>query len=459
MNWPILKNKMRKELTILIIVYNKEKNVKAVMQSLRTYADVDNLSVVVVDNGSTDGLRNWAASQEDFTYVYMDEGKLPFGAVINMVKKELEIKGDLLITNGCFLLTPNCLSRMLKTLYEEKQIGAVGALSFYFWYFNNYQTQMDMCEYEEMINRALNVTECANKQVMALEPETILFKAEMLEKLEGFDESFDEQVYVMKDYCLNMVINDWKLMVCNTAFWYNVDASEDWKQYPNPLEDIKLEQKWGMHYFGSLGNGNVADRIKEDKNAEFSVLEVGCDCGATLLEIKNRYPNVHVYGSEINEKSAEIAAHIATVTIDNIEECNLKYEAETFDYIIFADVLEHLKNPEEVIKYSKTLLKKGGSIIANIPNLSHISVVEQLLRGNFTYTETGLLDKTHIHFFVYNEIIKMFEETGLSIYHIVHIREILSEQQETLINKLLSISPELEEHMLKTFQYLVCAKK
>lgn len=446
-------------LIVLIIVHNKEKYVKASLQSLRMYADVDNLSVVVVDNGSSDGLRNWAASQEDFTYIYMDEGKLPFGTVINKVKDEIEINGDLLITNGCFLLTPNCLSRMLQTLYEEEQIGAVGALSYYFWHFNNYQTQTDICEYEEMISQALTVTECAGKRVMALDPATILFKAEMLEKLGGFDESFEEQVYVMKDYCLNMVINDWKLMVCNTAFWYNVDTSEDWKQYPNPLEDIKLEQKWGMHYFGSLDNCNIVDCIKEDKNAEISVLEVGCDCGATLLEIKNRYPNAHVYGSEINEKSAAIAVHVATVTVDNIEECNLKYEVETFDYIIFGDVLEHLRNPKEVVKYSKNLLKKGGSIIANIPNLSHISVVEQLLRGDFTYTETGLLDKTHIHFFAYNEIIKMFKETGLNIYQIIHVQESLNEQQEALINKLLSISPELKEHMLKAVQYLVCAKK
>lgn len=116
------------------------------------------------------------------------------------------------------------------------------------------------------------------------------------------------------------------------------------------------------------------------------------------MDIRNAYPNAGIYGTDINESAISIARHIAIASVDNIEECNLNYPEGKFKYILFGDVLEHLRNPIEVLKYCKTLLSKDGKIIASIPNLMHISVVDDLLRGNFTYTETGLLDKTHINF-------------------------------------------------------------
>ena len=55
-----------------------------------------------------------------------------------------------------------------------------------------------------------------------------------------------------------------------------------------------------------------------------------------------------------------------------------------FDYIIFGDVLEHLHDPMAALAYCKDFLKEEGRIIANIPNVMHISVIEELLKGNFT---------------------------------------------------------------------------
>lgn len=60
-------------------------------------------------------------------------------------------------------------------------------------------------------------------------------------------------------------------------------------------------------------------------------------------------------------------------------------------------------------------MNEGGEILASIPNLMYISVIEQLLYGNFTYTDIGLLDKTYIHLFTYNEIVRMFDEAGYDI--------------------------------------------
>lgn len=448
-----------KQLVIMMIVYNQEEEVKVSLNSIRAYADVDDLSVIVVDNSSSDGLRSWAEGQEDFTYVYMDEGKLPFGVAANKVMEALEIKGDVLITNGGFLLTPHCLSRMQESLHAEENIGAVGARSYYFIVHNNYQNLDSMGLYEEMLEKAEVCEKTDDKRVMALAPEAILFKAETLEQIGRFDESVNSQANVMRDYCVRLILKDWKLMVCNSAFLYNIENLDSVNEWPNELDNRILEQKWGIHYFACADNANIVNFIDEDKYAEISVLEVGCDCGGTLLEIKNRYPRAHVYGAEINEHSAAVAAHFATVCVNNIEQCNLDYSPETFDYIIFADVLEHLRNPLEVVKYVKGLLKKGGHLICSIPNVCHIHIWNQLLKGNFTYTEMGLLDKTHIHLFTYNEIVRMFEEAGYHDLAVACTVDEIDQEEQELIHKLLAMGPELEEHMLTTFQYLVKVRK
>ena len=447
-----------KQLVIMMIVHNQEEEVKVSLNSIRAYADVDDLSVIVVDNGSSDGLRNWAEGQEDFTYVYMDEGKLPFGLVVNKVMEALEIKGDLLITNGCFLITPHCLSRMQESLHAEETVGAVGAVSYYFGKYNNYQNLDSMGLYEEMLGQAEVCEKTDDKQVMILSPEVILFKAEALIQIGRFDESINSQLNVMIDYNLRLVLKDWKLMACNSAFLYNIENIDN-MEWPSEQDNKLLQQKWGIHYFACHGNHHIVNYIKEDKCAEIHVLEIGCDCGGTLLEIKNRYPRAHVYGAEINEHSAALAAHFATVCVNNIEQCNLDYSPETFDYIIFGDVLEHLRNPLEVVKYVRSLLKKDGCLICSIPNVCHINIWKQLLKGNFTYTEIGLLDKTHIHLFTYNEIVRMFEEAGYHDLDVACTVDEISQEEQELIHKLLAMGPELEEHMLTTFQYLVKVRK
>ena len=97
-------------------------------------------------------------------------------------------------------------------------------------------------------------------------------------------------------------------------------------------------------------------------------------------------------------------------------------------------------------------------MIASIPNLMHISVMEQLLHGRFAYEDAGLLDRTHIHFFTYYEILLMFQREGYSVENVRMTGIGLTGEQEALMQRLLEISGNVEPFMYDTFQYLVRAK-
>lgn len=125
------------------------------------------------------------------------------------------------------------------------------------------------------------------------------------------------------------------------------------------------------------------------------------NCKVTCIE---KIPEMAEIGKKYAEKM--IVADVETYFWE-------KELTEKYDLIVFADILEHLSNPTNIIKRSLPFLKEDGFMITSIPNISHNSILMELRNGNFNYREIGLLDNTHIHFFTRNGIEEIFEENSL----------------------------------------------
>ena len=161
-----------------------------------------------------------------------------------------------------------------------------------------------------------------------------------------------------------------------------------------------------------------------------------------------------VFGLKYNNKTY-LSKYIATIMKEKLDLENIK-----FDYILFGDVLEHLHNPSKVIHNCHHILKKKGKIISSIPNLMHFTVLHELINGNFHYADTGLLDKTHIHFFTYNEIVKMYEENDFNVISTVasNVTPMLSKKDSDFIDALTKLSSHKNDMLFKAFQYITLAE-
>lgn len=147
------------------------------------------------------------------------------------------------------------------------------------------------------------------------------------------------------------------------------------------------------------------------------VLDVGCSDGRLGRELK-KHKKCVVYGIEIDKSDAAAAKRALDKVFDfNIETSPPPSElaSQQFDVIILADVIEHFTDPVAALKKLRKFLRKDGRLIFSIPNMAHISVRLQLLAGEFDYTETGLLDRTHLHFYNFNEVVRVFTNAGLQI--------------------------------------------
>ncbi len=102
---------------------------------------------------------------------------------------------------------------------------------------------------------------------------------------------------------------------------------------------------------------------------------------------------------------------------------------ETFDVIILADVLEHLRSPEIVLQLilERHLLSPEGFLVISIPNATHEGVVGELLTGKFTYRETGLLDSTHLRFFSRDSFLAFCESAGFTVTRLHRTRRTLEQ--------------------------------
>lgn len=145
------------------------------------------------------------------------------------------------------------------------------------------------------------------------------------------------------------------------------------------------------------------------------VLEFGPATGRMTKYLKQNL-NCKVYIVEIDEEAARKAIQYAVDGItEDIENYGWaeRFKDIKFDYICFADVLEHLRFPDRVLKSCKQLLANDGSIFVSIPNIAHNSVVLNLLNNKFEYTNVGLLDNTHIKFFTYESLLNMISTCDL----------------------------------------------
>jgi SAM-dependent methyltransferase len=148
------------------------------------------------------------------------------------------------------------------------------------------------------------------------------------------------------------------------------------------------------------------------------IVEVGCSSGALARAYKKLNPDAHYIGVEIDDSYAELAReHCDEVLAFNIEDAESSFLGEQLggDCWVFGDVLEHLRDPWQVLAKIRSILPAGGSVVACIPNAQHWSVQARLSFGNFRYEDSGLFDRTHIRWFTRMTMLELFQGAGLTV--------------------------------------------
>lgn len=164
-----------------------------------------------------------------------------------------------------------------------------------------------------------------------------------------------------------------------------------------------------------------------------SILDIGCASGYFAKELRRK--KCRVTGIDIDAEALnEAKKYCEKVILCNLDLLDNKtLPNQKFDYILALDVIEHLQNYNNLLVVLRTHFTRNGRLIITTPNIAHISIRLNLLAGNFNYTEYGILDNTHVHFFTKTTL----KSTLLfNDYKIEEIRETADFGQLPLVGRL-----------------------
>jgi len=187
--------------------------------------------------------------------------------------------------------------------------------------------------------------------------------------------------------------------------------------------------------FEIMSSTNYYDNINLDllqaiPNSLGKILELGCGAGALGARYKSVNPITYWCGLEVVKEQAIIASsRIDQVICTDIEANFPSFAFGEFDALVIGDVLEHLKDPWDVLQKLVGYIKPSGLIFICIPNVGHWSVVSNLVAGNFTYEDSGILDRTHLRFFTGRSMIELLNQANIEITNIVPRKIIGNEDQ------------------------------
>lgn len=169
---------------------------------------------------------------------------------------------------------------------------------------------------------------------------------------------------------------------------------------PDRIEEIGREHR------------KVVEWVGKDKK----VLEVACHTG--YVSVWMQRAGCQVTGVELYAPALEKATpflHRAICGNIEADETWKQIEQEQYDVVLYMHILEHLVDPEAVLSRTRKVLKPGGRVIVCLPNVSNWENRWEMFRGDFRYTEIGVMDKTHLRFYNYNTAQDMIAKCGFKI--------------------------------------------
>lgn len=203
------------------------------------------------------------------------------------------------------------------------------------------------------------------------------------------------------------------------GFKYAKDVFLAVRRYRGTLSGRKNAPEYvefAPHYPVKESRYSSHDFFQQLAGREQDILDVGCGEGhfaAKVSEAGNRVVGIDQLPAATR---AECMVQYIPADLDRgLAEVKPAMGERTFDLVMLQDVLEHLRDPEQMLRDCRQLLKPHGRVAVSVPNVANITVRLGLLFGQFEYRPRGILDRTHLRFYTRRTAHRLLEECGYEV--------------------------------------------
>ena len=142
------------------------------------------------------------------------------------------------------------------------------------------------------------------------------------------------------------------------------------------------------------------------------VLDLGCadgSVGALLLQAGH-----HVTGVD-RHAAPGVEARLSAFVEADLDAGLPPALDGSFDVVLVADVLEHLRDPQALLEEARGRLRPGGRVVGSVPNFAHWYPRLRVAAGRFDYDARGILDRGHVRFFTRRSLRALATDAGYRV--------------------------------------------
>ncbi|HVU20982.1 MAG TPA: class I SAM-dependent methyltransferase [Rhizomicrobium sp.] len=166
---------------------------------------------------------------------------------------------------------------------------------------------------------------------------------------------------------------------------------------------------WGNVRYGKGFRTKIAiDAIARytDLTKDLALLDVGSNRGSFAKAFVEAAPNGHIVAIEPDERVAQSCSSFNRVELIQARIEDAALESNRFDIVHSCHTIEHVAHPVEVLADHWRVLKDGGLLVLDAPNIALI--------GGEDIVEEWFIDK-HLYHFSTRTLTRMIEAAGFDI--------------------------------------------
>ena len=361
-----------KKSAIVILSYNSLSFTKACIESIRITCSPNAYELIVVDNASVDGSVDWLLKQQDIKLKCNTEN-VGFPGGCNQGIDLAEADSDIFLLNNDTIMTENALFWLRMGLYENENVGAAGAVSNCVSNFQQVTWQCNSIEDFLTTARINNLPQDNPYQRKNwLIGFALLLKRNHFDAVGGYlDERFSPGQYEDNDLGLRLNEAGHELLLCRNSFIFHFGSGggkniDKWMKLMHQNQ-IKVQEKWGFDFNDYIYTDlNLLNKLGSPEKKGIKILHIGSGIGATLLALKDAYPDVQVYGIETNENMLRVTPKSLNIYRCDIFAENMPFEKDFFDIIMCGEKYDKLSEQAEFTLKVMEYLKTGGRFITRV---------------------------------------------------------------------------------------------
>ncbi|MDF2566854.1 MAG: hypothetical protein K0R90_310 [Oscillospiraceae bacterium] len=364
--------------TIVVLAYNNLKYTKECVESLYQYTSHINFELITIDNGSSDGTKEYFDSLPNQTKFSFPEN-IGVDKAINYGFRAAKGKYTLNLSND-IVVTYHWLDNLIACMESDEKIGVVAPICNASS--NNQQIFLDYHTMDEMQQKAREYNKSNPRlweERMKLVTYTTLFRTSIQQSLGGFDEDFNPGAYDDDAISFSIRRLGYKLILAKDTFVHHYGSVTFNNEYrKNNLAErnnLLFISKFGVNSWqATFSDAKVINILNYSGKSDINVLGIGSSCGATLLQIKNMCKmrgssTVNLYYlSENPSNLTDLKTICEYCTHADLSNVKHSFGERQYDYILLESESDKLPNLEELLNNLSELCKQDGEIVCTAAN-------------------------------------------------------------------------------------------